>query len=92
MLTVTRAVHTWAGFYVQFLQNRDYHSSYTESDVGLTHADVVDALAAKQETDDLSLRLVFTLDEDRREPEVDFHHQVRRIVEVCPANTVFSSN
>jgi hypothetical protein len=43
---------------VQFLQNRDYYSSC------LTHADVVDALAAKREADDPSLGLVFTLDEE----------------------------
>ena len=53
MLTVTRAVHTWAESYV-----RDYHSSC------LTHANVVDALAAKREADDPSLGLVFALDED----------------------------
>jgi hypothetical protein len=57
-------VHTWTGSYIQFLWNRDYHSSCTESDAGLTHADVVDALAAKREADDRSLGLVFTLDED----------------------------
>jgi hypothetical protein len=49
---------------VQFLYNRDYHNPYTESDAGLTHADVVDALAAEREADDSSLGLVFTLDED----------------------------
>jgi hypothetical protein len=92
MLTVTRALHTWVGFYVQFLQNRDYHSSCTERDVGLTHADVVDALAATRRADDRSLRFVFTVDEERGNPKFDFNYQVMRNVEFCPANTVFSSN
>jgi len=64
MLTVTRAEHTWVGSYVQFLQNCDYQSSCTESDAGLTQADVVDALAANREADDLSLGLVFSLGEE----------------------------
>ena len=33
-------------------------------DASLTHADVVDTLAANGKVDDLSLGLVFTLDED----------------------------
>jgi hypothetical protein len=72
-LTVARAAHTWAGSCVQFLRlklpcrttyNRDYHSSCTDSDDGLTGADVVDALSTEREVGDLSLGLVFTLDEE----------------------------
>lgn len=44
--------------------------------VVLTHADVVDALAADGEVDDFSLGLVFTLDDHRGNPDIDINDQV----------------
>jgi hypothetical protein len=60
----------------------------TEPGGVLTHADVVDTLAADREANDVTFGLVLAFDEYRGQPEIHVDGEVRRIAEFRPEEEI----